>query len=59
MITLLLTLSLLVIMEVGEIPEDAVVRARVTDFHGLWNGAVFGTRDARITREEEKVSSGA
>lgn len=36
----------------GEVIGVKPVKARVTEFHGLWNGAVLGTRDAKIMREE-------
>lgn len=37
----------------GEVVATGPVKARVTEFDPVWNGAVVGTKDARITREEQ------
>lgn len=36
----------------GEVIDVGPVKARVTEFDPIWNGAVLGTKDAKITREE-------
>lgn len=36
----------------GEVIDVGPVKARVTEFDPIWNGAVVSTKDARITREE-------
>lgn len=36
----------------GEVVDVEPVKARVTEFDPVWNGAVVGTKDARIMRED-------